>query len=143
MHSGWMNLYVLLLIKFVGNESTASLPLPITMSFIFDSIRLTESLATYMHARFQWYLSQGPLPGPAPPVEMEIQIAIECEVMAMKAAEAFRKRGALHDSCFRIELTSQLSPGVLGCGPVCGCPGIPAIRAWGGGGTIYPESLSN
>jgi hypothetical protein len=59
-----------------------------------------------MHARFEWYLSQGPLPGPTPPVEMPIQMAVECEMMAMKANEAFRNRGALfHDGCFWIELT--------------------------------------
>jgi hypothetical protein len=68
------------------------------MSFIFDSIGLTDILATYMHARFEWYLSQAPLPGPTPPVEMPIRMAVECEVMAMKAAEAFRNRGWLHDS---------------------------------------------
>jgi hypothetical protein len=68
------------------------------MSFIFESIRQTDMLATYMHARFKWYLTQAPLPGPSPPVQMPIQIAVECEVMAMKAAEAFRNRGALHYS---------------------------------------------
>src|ERR1700723_708260 len=113
------------------------------MSFIFDSIALTQSLSTYMHACFEWYLSQGPLSGPSPPVEMSIQKVIECEVMAMKAAEAFRNRGALNGSCFRIELTSTFSLGVLGCRPVCRCPGFPAIRAWGVSGTGYPESLSN
>jgi hypothetical protein len=68
------------------------------MSLIFDSIRLTDVLATYMHARFEWYLSQAALPGPTPPVELPIRLVVDCEVMAMKAAEAFQNRGELQDS---------------------------------------------
>jgi hypothetical protein len=110
MRSGLTNLYILLLIKFVGTKLTSSYFLLIAMSFIFDCIRLTDILASYMHARFEWYLSQALLPGHTPPVEMPIRLAVDCKMMAMKAAEAFRNRGELQHSYAASRCTLNFIP---------------------------------
>ena len=63
------------------------------MTLILNSIRLTEQVSTYMLARFQWYLAGTNSPAPRPVLDMPVSLVLECELLAMKAAQAFSNRG--------------------------------------------------
>ena len=63
-----------------------------------NALDLTEILAQYTNERFQWYLAQGELPGPPPPMDMPVSLIIDCEILAMQASTAYRNRGAIQAS---------------------------------------------
>lgn len=58
-----------------------------------ESLRLTETLATYMRDRFRWYRIGATGPGPSPPVAIPLILIVECEILASQASLAYENKG--------------------------------------------------
>lgn len=72
------------------------LNIPVPDSSMFD---LTDRIATFMHARFLKYLeSDPPEEGPVPPLDFDIHLLTDIELMAHRAAQAYEHRSTLRST---------------------------------------------
>ena len=65
------------------------------MPYTDEILRLTKLLADYTHARFVWYLSAPNGVSPLLDSRIPIPLVVECKIMAMETAKAYRNRGEL------------------------------------------------
>ena len=63
------------------------------MPYNREILQLTNILAEYTHARFVWYLLGSQGIGLLPNPHIPIALVVECEIMAMETAKAYRNRG--------------------------------------------------
>ena len=71
-------------------------------SNMFD---LTDRVAAFMHARFLKYLaSDPPEQGPVPPLDFDIHLLTDIELLARRAAWAYEHRSTLLSSMMRLPI---------------------------------------
>lgn len=86
--------YVCLLRKYIYSVSIACIPAVMSTFPSTAILDLTEKVARYAQMRFCWYLGKkADPPGPSPPLEFNIQLVDDVEVLASQAARAFTNRG--------------------------------------------------